>query len=226
MNWQSKAAIMRFASQTPLGDRWYHWVQKKFGRLKAQPMARLPIQTEMLKWLCECGFSIEGKTLFEVGTGHMPIVPIGFFLAGAGEIITVDLNRRIDWTLTRDSLRWMVEHRHELDALYQDVVPSHIFEERFAMLQRWQADPKGFFDKANIHYRAPYDAAQTDLPERSIDLHFSVTTLEHIPYNILTDIFTEAKRILRLDGLAIHFIDPSDHFQHQDKTSILRKTAG
>jgi len=39
---------------------------------------------------------VEGKTFFEVGTGHNPIVPIGFFLCGAEKIVTVDLHRRLD----------------------------------------------------------------------------------------------------------------------------------
>jgi SAM-dependent methyltransferase len=63
------------------------------------------------------------------------------------------------------------------------------------------------------------DAAHTKLPSHSIDFHFSVTVLEHIPPAILTDIFNEAKRILKPTGRAIHIVDLSDHFQHQD-TSI------
>jgi hypothetical protein len=45
-----------------------------------------------------------------------------------------------------------------------------------------------------------------------------VTTLEHIPENVIIDIFKEASRILKKGSICVHFIDLSDHFQHQDGT--------
>lgn len=91
-----------------------------------------------------------------------------------------------------------------------------IFNERFKLLNKFQDDPAKFFKEAKISYLAPLDAAHTNLEDTSIDFHFSMTVLEHIPAAILRDIFKEAKRILKPNGLAIHFIDLSDHFQHTD----------
>jgi len=71
---------------------------------------------------------------------------------------------------------------------------------------------------ANIQYLAPADAANTNLLNDSIDYHISTNTLEHIPYEVIRNIFIEAKRILKDKGIAIHFIDLSDHFQHQDNS--------
>ena len=34
----------------------------------------------------------------------------------------------------------------------------------------------------------------------------------------LRDVFAEAKRILKPTGIAIHFVDLSDHFSHQDRS--------
>ena len=42
--------------------------------------------------------------------------------------------------------------------------------------------------------------------------------LEHITKEIIRDIFLEAKRILKPGGAAVHFVDLSDHFQHQDRS--------
>jgi ubiquinone/menaquinone biosynthesis C-methylase UbiE len=70
----------------------------------------------------------------------------------------------------------------------------------------------------NIVYLAPADAANTDLPDASIDYHISTTVFEHIPGEDIERILKEAKRILKEDGVAIHFIDLSDHFQHQDNS--------
>jgi hypothetical protein len=88
---------MKVCASLPIGDRIYKFVQKNFGRLNANVMSRLPTQIEMARWILDQGMAIEGKRFLEVGTGHKPIVPIGFFLSGAEQIITVDLNRRLDF---------------------------------------------------------------------------------------------------------------------------------
>jgi SAM-dependent methyltransferase len=218
VRWQRKAAIMRVAARLPFGDRLYRWGQKAIGRLRADPMNRLPMQVEMVRWLGHRGTSVQGASLFEVGAGHIPIVPIGFFLSGAARVITVDLHRRIDWGLTRDSLEWIASHRGEVQELYADVLPGGFFDERFAVVAKWRDNPSRFLKEAGIEYMAPTDAAHTDLPSQSMDCHFSVTVLEHIPPAVLADIFAEAKRVLRPNGTAIHFVDLSDHFQHQDQS--------
>ena len=67
-----------------------------------------------------------------------------------------------------------------------------------------------------IEYLALMDTAHMRLPDDSIDCHFSITVLEHIPRGNIQRIFLEAVRVLKSGGLAIHFVDLSDHFQHQD----------
>jgi len=75
-----------------------------------------------------------------------------------------------------------------------------------------------FFKMENVQYLAPADAANTNLLDNSIDYHISTNVLEHISYEVIRNIFIEAKRILKDKGVAIHFIDLSDHFQHQDNS--------
>lgn len=216
MRWQRKAAIMRFCARLPFGDRLYKQGQKSFGRLRADPMSRLTMQIEMARWLQVHGLGVESKRFLEVGTGHIPVVPIGLFLTGAARVDTFDLHRRIDWGLTRDALSWIASNRQIVEPLYQGVVAASVFEARFAVLARMWRTPQRFCEEARICYRAPSDAAHTGLPSGSIDCQFSMTVLEHIPPAIISDILVEARRLLALGGLAIHFIDLSDHFQHQD----------
>ncbi len=217
MNWKTKACIMKLCAALPHGNKLYRLGQKKYGRLDAKPMTRLPQSVEMVRWLREAGISIDGLRLFEVGTGHIPIVPIGFFLCGAKEILTVDLNRRMESNLIKASMRWIADNPDEVKSIYHGVVPENIFNERFKMLTMMKNDPVRFLKEANIVYQAPMNAACTGLQSQSVDCHFSVTTLEHIPPKDLLDIFTEARRILTKDGVALHFVDLSDHFQHQDR---------
>ena len=216
--WRRKVAIMRICAKMPFGDRLYRAGQKCFCRLKPNPMSRLPAQGEIARWFLESGRQIDGSCVFEVGTGHLPAAPIGFFLCGARSVITVDLHRRMEWDLTRESLNWIAAHRDEVFRIYQGMVDEALFDKRFGILTRFQHDPVGFFRESGIEYLAPMDAAHTDLPENSIDCHFSITVLEHIPKGIIKSIFLEAKRVLKLSGAAIHFVDLSDLFQHQDKS--------
>lgn len=222
MYWKYKANIMQLCASFPLGAVLYKYIQKTFGRLRAEPMSRLPALGKMAGWVLDYWNTdgekkgIEGKRFFEVGTGHIPIAPIGWFLCGAGSIVTVDLHRRIEWGLTRQSLEWMAEHRDEVFLALSGVVNEKIFNERFSVLTKCQHAPKEFLKCAGIEYPAPMDASQTSLPDESIDCHFSITVLEHIPTDAIRDIFTEAKSILKRGGAAIHFVDLSDHFQHQD----------
>ncbi|WP_161635189.1 methyltransferase domain-containing protein [Desulfovermiculus halophilus] len=216
MRWENKARIMRFCSWIPWGDRIYKNIQKTFGRLQANPMSRLPVQVKMATWLDNQGHGVVDKHFFEVGTGHVPVAPIGFFLCGAGSVMSADLHRRIDWRLTQQTLEWIAAHSNEVLELYNQLNGGGIVSERFSILHRFQHDPIKFLKEANIKYMAPMDASRTDLPDNSIDCHFSITVMEHIPPDTIQDIFIEAKRIVKSTGAVIHFIDMSDHFQHSD----------
>lgn len=72
-----------------------------------------------------------------------------------------------------------------------------------------------------ITYRAPYDAAKTDLKSKSLDACISSVTLEHIPKNNIIDIFNELSRILKDDGIVSATIDYSDHYAHTDPSISL-----
>jgi len=107
MRWQAKAKIMKACDLLPAGAELYKLIQKTFRRLKADPMTRIPAQIEMARWIFETGGKIDGKTFFEVGTGHCPVVPIGFFLCGAEKVVTVDLHKRLDLGILEKSLVWI-----------------------------------------------------------------------------------------------------------------------
>lgn len=217
MQWQTKARIMKACDCLPAGGGIYKFIQKLFGRLKANPMSRIPAQIEMAQWILEAGEKIEGKAFFEVGTGHNPIVPIGFFLCGAGKVVTVDLHKRMDFGILRKSLVWMSKNVDVIYGHYNGVVEKAVFDGRMELIHRMKEMPEKFLSEANIQYLAPADAADTNLPDGCIDYHISTTVFEHIPKQIIGRILGEAKRILKKSGIAIHFIDLSDHFQHQDK---------
>jgi SAM-dependent methyltransferase len=201
-----------------MGDILYKQIQKRFGRLNADPVSRLRAQMKMACWIAEVGMVLQGKRVLEVGTGHMPIVPVGFFLCGAESVTTVDLHRRLDVALFRKSLEWMACNKSCLENIYSGVVAPTLLSQRFALIEKMYKTPLQFLKEADIRYLAPADAAAMAIPEKSVDFHISNTVLEHISKDVIKDIFCEAKRILKKEGTAIHFIDLSDHFQHQDNS--------
>ena len=219
VGWKQKAAIARACARIPFGDPLYKFGQKRFGQLKPNPTSRLSKQVEMARWLTKHGAGIGGKSFFEVGTGHIPIVPLGFYLAGATQTWTVDLNRRLDWGLVGETLHWIASNKTAVTALYRDeIVAADVFEQRFTALMETSGDARACLAKAGIRYLAPIDAASTKLAAESVDCHYSVTVLEHIPVDGLRGILVEARRLLKPDGYALHFVDLSDHFQHQDRS--------
>lgn len=216
MHWRNKAKIMKTISYLPYSEEFYRFVQKYFGRLKVDPMHRIPQQVEMSRMLLKHGMRVDGKTIFEVGTGNEMIIPIGFFLAGAEEVITVDLNERLDLGIFKKSLMWFVDNKDLLTTLYNDITNHSIFNKRLNLIDRLKHDPLKLLLESNIKYLAPADASKINLNNSIIDYHISNMVLEHIPNDNICNIMKEAKRILKKNGTALHFIDLSDHFQHQD----------
>jgi SAM-dependent methyltransferase len=112
----------------------------------------------------------------------------------------------------------MAENRDELAGYYDGVAEKAVFNERMNLIEKLKHRPEKLLTEANIACLAPADASNIELPDASVDYHISTTVLEHIPGHDIERILKEAKRILKEDGVAIHFIDLSDHFQHQDKS--------
>ena len=226
MNWKTKARITRCCARLPKSERWYRLIQKHFGRLGGDPQSRLNATVAIVALLRKHACALQGRYV-EVGTGHVPAVPVGLFLAGAKEIWTYDLNRRLDPEMTLRMLAWIADHADYVVSLFSPFVERSEVTTRLRWL-RGITDVTGLLETANIHYMAPAHAARTGLPDCSVDCHFSVTTLEHVAPEALVGIFREARRVLAPRGVAVHLIDPSDHFQHTDpsitKINFLRFT--
>lgn len=112
------------------GGVFYKFLQKNFGRLNSDPMPNITKQIEIANWVFQHNFTVEGKTIFEVGTGRKAIVPVGFFLSGANCINTADLYRRLDYSIMKDSLFYLTKNRHLLESLYSNITNSTILNEK------------------------------------------------------------------------------------------------
>jgi predicted SAM-dependent methyltransferase len=175
-----------------------YFLQKYFSkRSRVENLSVSPIWKTHKKILTKYGAT---KIIFEFGAGKT--LAQNLYLSDLVEKqIVVDLNPMIDLTLVENV-------RHQISKLVD--LKSDIKIETLQKLRLY-----------GIEYRAPYDAAETDFNEKSIDACVSTNTLEHIPEESILSIFLELYRILKDDGIVSAKIDYSDHYAHTDKTISL-----
>jgi hypothetical protein len=217
MNWKYKSIIVKIFSLLPYGDYFYLILQKLFGTLTPNPKFRYKHITKTLNILKINNIDLSNKTIFEVGTGHFPIIPIFFFLFGAKKIYTYDLNKRLQYKYLKKTIDYILNDIDLITDLYSSFVDKDIFIVRLNLLKNIRNKSNFLLSDINIIYTAPGDARFVDLPSNSIDIHYSCTVFEHIPFEILDGILYESKRLVKKNGVILHLIDPSDHFAHQDK---------
>jgi SAM-dependent methyltransferase len=157
---------------------------------------------------------IKDATVLEVGSGWQPMIPVLYSVAGASRVYLTDLNVLLRPDTFSAALRALRTERQvivndlEVDAQMLDHVlredPARSMQERLKEL--------------HLVYLAPCDCRSLSLPADSLDVVTSRACLEHIPPDVLQDIFHESYRLLKRGGLACHWVDPSDHWEHQDKS--------
>lgn len=222
MNWRWKARIQNAVAALPvMSNPIYYAVQRNFGGLRPgrnNPLDLFRAAAEMVDWANSAGQDVTGKRFVEVGTGRMLNLPTALWLCGAAHVMTVDLNPYLSGTLVSESHRFIRQNEEAVCALFGEKGRTPQFQERFRQLVSCPGDLRALLKLMNIDYRSPADAADLPVADRSFDFHISYTVLEHIPGEVISRILVEARRVLAPGGLVIHFVDPSDHFSHDDKS--------
>jgi len=222
MNWRWKARVQNAVAALPVfSNPVYFAIQRTVGGLRpgrTNPLDWYKAAIDMVDWAASVGRTVEGQHFLEVGTGRMINVPTGLWLCGAERITTVDLNPYLSPALVAESHRFIQRHENDVLAVFGEKAQSREFQHRLQRLLSCSARLKDLRALMNIDYRSPADATKLPLPDASVDLHISYTVMEHIPPDVIRGILREARRILRPGGLLIHFIDPSDHFSHDDQS--------
>lgn len=214
MHFLVKALIQNAVATLPQQIRQpaYYGLQRRFGALREVNYAHhLRRAAEIAEVLRSQGLPLAGCYL-EVGTGWLLGTPVGLWLAGATEVLTVDLHAYLKEELVLGLLAYISKHESEVQALYSWV---DISELRYkiqllaackSLVELWRVVP--------IRYVAPADATSLSMPEASIDYHYSTNVLEHVPPAVLAGLLEESRRVLRPGGHLIHVVDLSDHFTH------------
>jgi hypothetical protein len=220
MNWKVKAFIQKFLAGLPSGLSYelYFQMQRHFGGLKKplNPANHFKSGVEIIKKIQKHGYEADGKTFFEVGTGRVPLLPVAFWLCGAGRTITIDLNPYMRNELIKDMLFFIKTYETETKNIFGDLLDKERFNMLLDKSKIMGINKNDIINLCQIEYIAPGDATKTNLHDKSIHYHISHTVYEHIPLNIIQNILTEGNRIIVQDGLFINRIDYGDHFSYMD----------
>lgn len=221
MHWKLKAKIQNAVALLPASASYeaYYWLQRHFGGLRqVDPIESLTAGIETGTRIQEQGGAISGKVFFEVGTGRVPMAPLAYWLMGAKKTISIDLNPYLKEELLAESLRYISENEAVISRLFGSLLDNERFGELLAYSRKSRLTSAGLLGLSQVDYIAPGDAANSRLPDRSIDFHTSYNVFEHIPPRILRNIIEEGNRIIKNNGFFIHRIDYSDHFSHSDES--------
>jgi hypothetical protein len=216
MNWKHKARLANFVAKLPprMSYSSYYFIQRHFGTLRTvNPERALKGGLAIIELIGKCGSGLTGaETFLEVGTGRCLALPIALWLCGAHRIITVDLNPYLKSELVFEEIDYIRNHQSTVRQLFASQADKPGFCERLDWLVNGKRDMDQLLSGMNVQYMAPADAGKLALPSQSIDYHVSFMVLQHVRPDALVAIFREGKRLLKAQGLSIHYTNVGDLF--------------
>lgn len=153
--------------------------------------------------------SLEGATVVEIGTGWQPTIPLLLYLAGSRVILT-DVERLLDFSTVVGSIAFIAS-QFEWVACRLDMEPGAVTD---ALCRGLGRNLSSLLANLRFEYHAPADVC--DLPPGSADIIYSRAVLEHIPASFLRELLVGCRALLSPNGMMMHIVDNSDHWQHTD----------
>lgn len=153
----------------------------------------------------------------ELGTGRVPVVPAGLFLAGAASVRSFDIVELVD-EQGFDRMVAVLLAADRDGSLYEEC--PFIGADRVALFREacaGAASPREALAALGIRYEVR-DASASGLDGASVDLVVSNNTLEHVHVADLPGIVAEFHRVVRAGGVMSHHIGVRDHFARIDRS--------
>jgi SAM-dependent methyltransferase len=215
MDWRYKATFQLFLSFLPWGEKINHQFQKlRGGKDHVSIDGGLADGLKMFKALDKAGVgSVRDKTLVEVGTGWLPVIPLLCAGLGAKKIHTYDHVAHVRTSLVKDVLRQLKE-KARIDSELQGIFTDPVIE---SAENDGPDDPWSLLHLFHVDYKAPADASKTGMEAETADIFFSNKVLEHIPEQAIVSICREAYRVLKPGGIFYNYIGMLDHYSYFDK---------
>ena len=222
MNWRNKARMAQLVAKLPAGLSYaaYYFMQRQIGALRAaNPTRGLKAGVTIAGLVRTHRGELSGsETFLEVGTGWSVTLPIALWLCGAYRTITVDLNRYLKSELVLEELDYIRTHQETVIELFGPQSTNPVFRERLDLLLASGTNLDRILSMINVQYIAPANAAQLQLPDESIDYHISFMVMQHIRRDLIPGILLEGSRLIKPDGLFIHYTVFSDLFSGVDNS--------
>jgi hypothetical protein len=223
-HWLIKSAIHRAISFLPRSERWNEmfqiYVTKSLEVDRGGFEQRLEFCRRHLEHFLELQPARrENFSVFELGTGWFPIVPVGLYLCGASEIWTFDIVPLLRSSRMKRTLEYFCEYdrKGELRKHLPQLRPERMARLREALVTAESETPQALLERFKIH-AVIRDARATGLSANSIDLFFSTSVLEHIPRDILGGIFREFRRLASNNAAMSHRIGLDDQYHYLDRS--------
>ncbi len=209
MKWWVKWGITYTLAHLPGGRILHHKMVRSFGELAHLESSTRFANTEILLEMAQrqCG-TIEGKIVAELGTGWLPAVPLGFFLAGA-RLQTFDVVRLAAdeiFAKTRDILASRTAEISRASGVPEETIRARL--QQIAAADSLAAA----CEILDGRYHAPYDTTSLPFDSGEVDLVVSNLVLQCIPNDALPAVLAESWRILKAGGVALHRIRMSDEY--------------
>lgn len=197
MNWRLKIAAKVALSRLGLPyDRWRRLGLFRLGRMD-RPDYALKIFDLHIRRAFPDG-RLKGKTVLEIGPGDSLASAVAARAHGAGQTLLVDAGAYASRDV--DLYRAMAAALTERGLTPPDLADAQTLEQVLA--------------RCSARYLTTGVEAFADLPDRSVDLIWSHSVLEHIPLKQLPRLMAEMRRVLTPDGRMSHNIDFQDHLSH------------
>lgn len=219
-SWLAKAAVQGVLSIVPGGRSSNRWLQD-FRRTTGTGFfdEKLELCRHHFSHLLEHGHNLATPFhALELGSGRVPLVPIGLALCGAARVTSLDLVDMVHPELTRRALRYLLDEADagRLATRLPWVVPARVDE-----LRRVHADYdviplRDNLARMGVELRIQ-DVCRMPVPAPAYDLIVSNNTLEHIAREALDEIFAAFRRLGAPGVTMSHFIDLVDHYAHYDR---------
>jgi SAM-dependent methyltransferase len=221
MHWRLKGAIQKTLGCLPGGRHIHYELQRRAGGLadfNRECDMKIADWALMVGHLRASQVPLTGSIFVEMGTGWYPTFPLCLYLGGAARVISLDLNRHLDrGLLLRLSDRLAAAVPAIAQASGEDIGTIAARQAAAASALR-EGATLGEATGGSIDYRAPADAAATELDAESVDVVFSNSVLEHVPGPVIRSCLSEAMRILRPGGVVFHSVNCGDHYAYVDRS--------
>lgn len=216
MKWKLKAHSLAVLSRVPGGRFLYHRLQSLLGTNRLNAAESVQRASEVIELITATGQSPRDATVLEIGTGWRPFLPLLLSLSGAKRIVTLDINPWLTKTYAIETFRALSA---QLPAVVErlGLDPEEV-RARYAAVGQSTGSLEALLSAARIEYRCPGDATRTGFPDGTVDFVCSSNVLEHVYPEVIRRIHAESLRVLRPRGLAVHRVNPGDHYAGVDRS--------